>query len=125
MDPKWFLLGFALAALAMGLGWGTGEDEPNGGEDPLARRPDPTAVALKRFWNKAFWKNPVSLIVVAVVTTPLGGFIAGPVLAGRAAEIWARRAGRTNSLRLRVGVGIAWFVVFLGGFFVLVWIVSS
>jgi hypothetical protein len=90
MTLTWVVLGFSLAALAAGHGWGSSDDEPadpDAPEDPLARRPDPTAVALERFWNKAFWENRVALLVVAVVITPLGGFIARPVLAGRAAEL--------------------------------------
>ena len=70
MDPHWVVLGFALAALAMGYGWGSGEDgatDPDSPEDPPASR-DPLARDLKRFWNRAFWMNPVSL--------PFGGFIA-------------------------------------------------
>jgi len=125
MDPKWFVLGFALAALAMGLGWRSGEDEatdPDWREDPLARRPDPTAVALKRFWNRAFWKNPVSLVVVAAVSTPFGGFVVGPWLAGRAAEIWTRRAGSTNSSRWGVAVGVVWFAVFWPPLIVWLWL---
>lgn len=113
MDPLWFVLGFALAALAMGYGWGSGEDEatdPDSPEDPPASR-DPLARDLKRFWNRAFWMNPVSLLVVAVVITPLGGFIAGPILGGRAAELWGKRAGYKHSFRLGVAVGIVWFAV--------------
>jgi hypothetical protein len=122
MDPRWFLLGFSIAALAMGLGWGSGEDEPadpGAPEDHLARRPDPTAAALKRFWSRAFWKNPVSLLVVALVTTPLGGYIVGPLLAGRAAEIWARRAGYGHSLRLGIAVGVVWLALFVAASLVL------
>ena len=119
MDPTWIVLGFSLAALAAGYGWGFGEDVPADAADPdspqydpLARRPDSTVVALKRFWNKAFWENRVSLLVVAVVITPLGGFIAGPVFAGRAAEIWGRKAGYKHSLRLGIVVGVVWLAVF-------------
>jgi hypothetical protein len=125
MDLKWFVLGFALAALAMGFGWRFGEDEatdPESLEDPLARRPDPLASALKRFWNKAFWKNPISLLVVAVVTTPLGGFIVGPLLGGRAAEIWGKRAGYKHSFRLGVAVGVVWFAVFWPPLIVWLWL---
>ena len=119
MDLRWFLLGFALASLAIGLGWTFGEDEaidPHALDDPLARRPDPAAAALKRVWNKAFWNNRVSLLVVAVVMTPWGGFVAAPILGGRAVEIWARRAGRTNSVRWGVAVGVAWLVLALALF---------
>lgn len=128
MDARWFLLGFVLASLAMGLGWGFGEDEatdPDGLEDPLARRPDPTAAALKRVWNKAFWNNRVSLLVVALVMTPLGGFIAAPILGGRAAEIWARRAGRTNSVRWGVAVGVLWLVLALAFFIPVSWLAAA
>jgi hypothetical protein len=114
VDVHWFIVGFSVAALAMGYGWGSGDDEaadPDGPEDPLARRDDPLARNLKRLWNHAFWKNPVSLLVVAVVMTPLGGFIIGPVLGGRAAEIWAERAGYKHSFRLALAVGIVWFAL--------------
>jgi len=116
VDLRWFLLGFALASLALGLRWRFGEDEaidPHALDDPLDRRPDPAAAALKRVWNKAFWNNRVSLLVVAVVMTPLGGFVAAPILGGRAAEMWARRAGRTNSVRWGVAVGVVWLVLAL------------
>lgn len=114
MGPEWFVLGFALAALAIGFGWWSGDDEatdPETPEDPLANR-DPLARDLKRFWNRAFWKNPVSLLVVAVVTTTLEGFIIGPILGGRAAEIWGKRAGYKHSFHLGVAVGVIWFAVF-------------
>jgi hypothetical protein len=124
VDLRWFVLGFALAALAMGFGWRSGENEatdPELPEDPLANR-DPLARSLKRFWNRAFWKNPVSLLVVAVVSTPLGGFIVGPVLAGRAAELWGKRAGYKHSSRLGVAVGVAWFAVFWPPLIVWFWL---
>ena len=124
MDLTWILLGFSLAALAMGYGWWSGADEPadpESPEDPLARRHDSLARSLKRLWNRAFWHNPVSLLVVAIVMTPLGGFIAGPVLGGRAAEIWGRRAGYEHSIRLGVTVGVAWFALFWLAFFLVVW----
>ena len=108
------MLGFSIGALAIGFGRGSGEDEatdPDSSEDPLASR-DPLARSLKRLWNSALWNNPVSLVVVAVVTTPLGGFIVGPLLGGRAAEIWAERAGHGHPVRLGVAVGVAWFAVF-------------
>ena len=112
----WFVLGFSVVALAMGYGWWSGEDEAadsdrGSPEDPLASR-GPLARGLKRFWNRVFWNNPVSLLVVAVVTTPLGGFIVGPILAGRAAEIWAARAGYERPARLGVVVGVVWFAIF-------------
>jgi hypothetical protein len=123
MELRWFLLGFSLAALAMGYGWRFGESDtdPESPEDPLANR-DPLARSLKRFWNRALWKNPVSLLVVAVVSTPLGGFIVGPVLAGRAAELWGDRAGYEHSFRLGVAVGVAWFVVFWPPLIVWLWL---
>lgn len=114
MDLHWFVLGFSVAALAMGYGLVSGEDEatdPETPDDPLASR-DAYARSLKRFWNRAFWMNPTSLLVVAVVTTPLGGFIVGPVLAGRAGEIWAKRAGYRHSVRVGVAVGVVWFALF-------------
>lgn len=108
----WVVLGFSLAALAMGYGWWSGEDEPTDPESPE----DPRARSLKRFWNRAFWQNPISLLVVAVVATPLGGFIVGPVLGGRAAEIWGRRAGYEHSVGLGIAVGVVWFAVFFLAF---------
>lgn len=124
MDPKWIVLGFSLAALAMGYGWWSEKDQPTdpeSPEDPLAGRYDPLALRLKRLWNRAFWQNPVCLLVVAIVMTPLGGFIAGPVLGGRAAEIWGRRAGYEHSIRLGVAVGAVWFALFWLAFFLVVW----
>lgn len=114
MDLTWFVVGFSVAALALGYGL-ISDDELTDAElleDPLARRPDPLVRALRRLWSRAFWDNPISLLVVAVVTTPLGGFIVGPVLGGRAAEIWGRRAGYKHSMRLGVAVGVAWFAAF-------------
>lgn len=80
---------------------------------PTPTRPKTrSARSLKRFWNRAFWNNPISLLVVAVVTTPLGGFIVGPTLGGHAAEIWGRRAGYQHPVRLGVVVGVVWFAAF-------------
>lgn len=115
----WFPLGFSLAALAMGYGCWSGDDEPTdpkSSEDPVAHRPTSVARSLKTIWNRAFWANPFSLVIVAIVTTPLGGFIVGPVLAGRAAEIWGGRAGYEHSFRLGIAVGVLWFAVFFLGF---------
>lgn len=106
--------GFSVAALAIGLGWASGEDEaadPDSPEDPLADRGTSRAFSEAAL-EQGTLDHPVSRVVAAVVTTPLGGFIVRPLLGGRAAEIWAERAGYAHPRRLNVAVGVAWFAVF-------------
>jgi len=70
--------------------------------------------ALKTFWITRFWNKPLRLLVLAVVLTPLGGWIVSPYFAGRAAEVYAERTGRKHSFGLGVSFGVLWFVVLFG-----------
>jgi hypothetical protein len=124
---SWYWFGFGIGFVGLCVfGWMFSErriGDPDSPDDPLASR-DPLGRSLVRFWNKAFWKNPVSLLVVAVVVTPLGAFFAGPIFGGRAAEIWIRRAGSPNSERWGIVVGVIWFALSLLALAVLVWATS-
>lgn len=79
-----------------------------------------TVDALKAFWHAQFWTRPLRLLVAAVILIP-GGPFASPVLAGRAAEVYARRTGRSHPARLGVAFGIIWFIVTYGSIFILLW----
>jgi hypothetical protein len=99
MDPRWFVLGFSVAALAIGLGWASGgTTSPTQFARGPTRRPRTSRPFSEAALEQGTLDNPVSRVVAAVVTTPLGGFIVGPLLGGRAAEIWAEGRGtRTHS----------------------------
>jgi len=76
-----------------------------------------TVDALKAFCHAQFWTRPLRLLVAAVILIPSGPF-ASPVLAGRAAQVYAQRTGRRHPLRLGVAFGILWFLVIYGTLFV-------